>query len=181
MLLHSLLSIGALAVSANGLLVPYQFEDKQPHDLSLQQAAQKVVLDCSDCPFALKTERNGQREWKNQVPSDLEMELNVKDNALQFNGVPIIPVNNPGLPPTLTVTQKAKEGGVDSKEVDDVTDLTISYSLEMIKKPFQDGNTLLTLTISILALDNEMVRVDDIEVKLIKDTAGNVRLFLTML
>ena len=173
MLLQSFLGIGTLAVTANAVLVPYKIEDSKVPDLSIYQGAKKITLDCSTCPYALKTEEDGKRGWSHEIPSDLEMEFDVKDNFITFNGVPISPLNNPTLPPILSVAQKAKEGA-ESDVNGDVEDLRLSYSLEMIQKPFDDGNTLLTLTMSVMALDNQMIRVDDIELKAIKDSNGNV-------
>lgn len=174
MLLHSLFSAGALAVTANAFLLPLNHNGPLPDDLSIYSGSQKVVLDCSRCPYALQSEQNGKRDWKNDVPSDLEMELSVDKNSILFNGVPIYPITTPGLPPTLSVSQKAK-GEAEEAEKGNVENLRMSYSLEMIQKPFDDGNTLLTMTMTIMALENEMIRIDDLEIKTIKDAQGNVR------
>ena len=102
------------------------------------------------------------------------MKFQVVNNAITFNGVAVYPVTNPGLPPVLTVSQKVKDGVETSMEGLD-RDLRLSYSLEMAQQPFEDGNTLITITISAMALDGQMIRVDDLEVKAIKDSAGTVR------
>ena len=166
-------AIGALAVTANAVFVPFDSNTIATIDLSTKQGPQIVNLDCSTCPYALKSERNGQKEWTNDVANDLEMKFQVVDNAITFNGVALFPVTNPGLPPVLTVSQKAKDGVESSMEGLD-QDLRLSYSLEMAQTPFENGNSLITITISPMALDGQMIRVDDMEVKAIKDSNGNV-------
>ena len=172
-MLFSYVSLGALAVTANAVLVPLNSENLATNDFSINQGPQVFSLDCSTCPYALKSERNGQHEWTNDVANDLEMKFQIVDNALTFNGVAVYPVSNPGLPPALTVSQKVKDGVETGMEGLD-RDLRLSYSLEMAQQPFEDGNTLITIMISALALDGQMIRVDDMEVKAIQDSAGTV-------
>ena len=176
-MLFSYLSLGALAVTANAFLVPL-YSDEPNNDglnsLSINQGPQTTTLDCSNCPYALQSERNGQHEWTTFVPNDLEMTLEVANNAITFNGVTIFPVTNPGSPPVLTVKQVVKKGAETSMKGLD-RDLRLSYSLEMTSKPFDDGNSLIIISISPMALDGEMIRIDDLEIKAIQDSAGTVR------
>ena len=174
-MLFSYLSLGALAVTANAFLVPLYTDDKvATNDLAITQGPQTINLDCTSCPYALKSERNGQHEWTNDVASDLEMNFEVVNNAITFNGATIFPMTSPGLPPVLTVKQNVKSGVETSMEGLD-RNLGLSYSLETASKPFEDGNSLIIITISAMALDGQMIRVDDIEIKAIKDSAGGVR------
>lgn len=170
----SYLTLGALAVTANAFLVPLESQDLPVNELTVNPGPEFVKLDCSTCPYALKSEPNGQREWSNDVANELEMEFQVIENAITFNGVALYPVTSPGLPPALTVSQKAKDGAEASVEGQG-QDLRLSYSIEMEQKPFEDGNSLITITISPMALDGQMIRVDDLEVKAIRDSTGTVR------
>ncbi len=172
-MLFSYLSLGTLAVTANAFLVPLYSENVATDGLSIKQGSQTINLDCSTCPYALKSERNGQHEWTNDVASDLEMNVEVVDNAIRFNRVTVFPVTNPGLPPVLTVEQNVKQGVETSMEGFDRS-LRLSYSLEMASKPFDDGNSLIIISISPMALDGQMIRIDDIEIKAIQDSAGTV-------
>ena len=166
-------TLGALAVTANAFLVPLDSKDLPVTDLTVNPGPEVVKIDCATCPYALKSEQNGQREWSHDVASDLEMKVQVVDNAVTFNGVALYPVTSPGLPPVLTVSQHAKDGVETSVEAAD-EDLRLSYSIELEQKPFEDGNSLITIIISPMALDGQMIRVDDMDIKAIKDTAGTV-------
>lgn len=172
-MVFSLAALGALALTANAILIPLDSDNFAANDLSVNRGPQLVKLDCSTCPYALKSERNGEHEWTNDVPNDLEMKFEILDNAITFNGVALYPANSPGFPPPLTVSQNPKDG-VETSMEGLGHDLRLSYSLEMAQKPFDDGDSLVTITISPMALDAEMIRVDDMEVKAIKDSAGTV-------
>lgn len=178
MLLPTFLSLGALALTANAFLVPLDIDDPAATEfansaISLNNEHQVVKLDCSTCPFALQSERNGAHEWTNDVESDLDMKFDIKDNALRFNTVPLYPITSPGLPPPLNVPQIKKDGAVSTMEGHH-GDLKLSYTLEYEEKHFDDGNTLVTLLMTVMGLDGQMVHVDDIEVKVIKSSDGKV-------
>ena len=53
-------------------------------------------------------------------------------------------------------------------------DLRLSYSLEYDEKKADDGSSLVSVIMTILALDGEMVKVDNIEIKTIKKADGDV-------
>ena len=172
MILSNLISVGALALAADAFLVPFGADAvKTGEDLSIYESPKEVSIDCTSCPYAQKVGEDGHREWKHDVPSDLDMVFDVEKNVVTFNGVPIFPITNPGPIPLLTVTQRTKAGTEDAEEPQQ---LKISYSLEAIPKPANDGNTLITLTLGPMALENEMIRVDDVEVKIIRDVNGKV-------
>lgn len=172
-MLPSYAALGALAVTANAFLVPLNSDDLPVNDLTLNPGPEVVSLDCSTCPYALKGESNGQREWSNDVANDLEVKFQVIDNAVSFNGVALYPVASPALPPVLTVSQKVK-AGVETSVEGLGQDLRLSYSVEMAEKPFEDGNSLISITVSPMALEDQMIRVNDVEIKAIKDSAGTV-------
>lgn len=169
MKIHSTLSLGALAVTANAFLVPLEASDSDVANalFTAPQVAQDVSLDCSTCPYALKSERNGRHEWTNSVPSDLLIKFDTQDNAIRANGVPFFPVVAGGMPPVLVAPQLKKDG-VESSMIGYGEDLTLSYGLEMVEKKSMDGESLLEVTLSVMGLEGEMIRVDDILLKIIK-------------
>ena len=152
MRLSSLISAGALALTAEAFLVPFGTKSVSAgEDLSTFDTTHDVSIDCSTCPYAVTAGEDNHREWKKDVPSDLDMTLRVENNLVTFNGVPIFPLQSPGLIPLLTVTQRPTvDADVKSEEV------KISYSLEVIAKPANDGNTLFTVTLGPMALENEI-------------------------
>ncbi|KAL9130630.1 MAG: hypothetical protein Q9217_001244 [Psora testacea] len=182
LLLPSCLSVGALALAASALLIPEGLEDFSVKGfahpaVSQQQDGKSITLDCSSCPYALKTERNGQHEWIKGVASNLEMDITSDSNTLRFNGVTFYPIQASGPPPpTLQVSQKKKEGGMSANEGYQ-GDLRLSYSLEYDEKKFEDGNSLVTVLMTVLGLDGEMIKVDNVEIKAIKDAEGKLTIY----
>ena len=127
---------------------------------------QVINLDCSTCPYALNSDRNGVHEWTADVASDLEMKFESDGKVLKFNGVPFYPTSNPTLPPLLSVSQKKKDGEVSTMEGYH-GQLRMSYSVEYSTKKIKD-HTLVTLLMTIMGLDGQMVKVDNVEIKAIK-------------
>ncbi|KAL8706183.1 MAG: hypothetical protein Q9201_000761 [Fulgogasparrea decipioides] len=174
MLVPTLLSAG-FAFTANAFLLPPEaastFEAAKnknaPH--VVDPLSRTIALDCSNCPFALASERNGRREWTNGVKSDLQLEFTAEDDKLKLNGVPFYPVNPPFAPAPLVVKQSKKAEGDKVLEGYD-GDLKLSYTLEIDSErkhfpaPRQDA-TLTEITLSILGLDTVAVHVDDIKIK----------------
>ncbi|KAL9631163.1 MAG: hypothetical protein Q9164_006037 [Protoblastenia rupestris] len=175
------LSVGALALTANAFLVPGDIKDFSVKEFAhsgvsqQQEVAKTVSLDCSTCPYALKSERNGQHEWTNDVASNLEMEITSDGNSLRFNGVSFYPVQAPGLPPLLEVSQKKRDEEMSTKEGHE-GNLGLSYSLEYDEKKFENGNSVVTVLMTVMALDGQMVKVDDVEIKAIKESDGKLTL-----
>jgi hypothetical protein len=139
--------------------------------------SQEVDLDCSSCPFAIDRGRDGIHEWTDSVKSDLKLKFATRDNKLSLNGIPFYPIGFPQLPPQLFVKQVAKkdESGM-STEVEHAypADLKLSYSLEIndvkhFANPGEEEADLISIVISIMGLDDRMVQVDDIQIKLLKD------------
>ena len=180
MLLPSLLSVTALGVAAQAFLVPEIEIDSSPdaHNSNnvvpaiIDHNTQVINLDCSTCPYALNSDRNGVHEWTADVASDLEMKFEADGKVLKFNGVPFYPKSNPGLPPLLSVSQKKKDGEVSTMEGYH-GQLRMSYSVEYSAKKFED-HTLVTLLMTVMGLDGQMVKVDNIEIKAIKSDDDTV-------
>jgi len=175
MFLRSLLTAGALGVAAQAFLIPEINSIPIADDVvptNLDHNSQSLNLDCATCPYALNTNRNGGHEWTADVESDLEMRFESDGKTLKFNGVPFYPIFNPTLPPTLFVSQKKKDGEVSTMEGYN-GNLRLSYSMEYNEKKFEE-NSLLTVVMTIMGLDGQMVRVDNVEIKAIKSADGAV-------
>lgn len=196
MLTKQLLSVSALALTANALLVPtgmlekVDSESKAFDDAFMEEIlgnfngvevvktnSKTVHLDCSTCPFALKSERHGKHEWISNTTSDLEMTFATEDGKLTLNGVPFYPISNT-LPPILAVKQieresEASEGHHDGYE----GELIMSYGLEFENKRSTEENAeVVSIIMSIIGLEDQMIKVDDIEIKLV-ETKGKVCLY----
>ena len=164
------------ATSSLAIVIPDINTDNQPKTgflpATIQTSSQTVNLDCSTCPFALESQRNGAHEWTNDVESELEMTVETDDKALKFNGVPFYPIANPILPPTLYVSQSKKDGQSSNMKGYD-GNLRLSYSLEYDEKKLKDGS-IVTVLMTVMGLDSQMINVDNIEITAIKDLDGKV-------
>ena len=178
MLLPSLLSVSALGVAAQAFLLPEIASLPDTHNSNnvvpaiVDHNTQVINVDCSTCPYALNSDRNGVHEWTADVASDLEMKFETDGKVLKLNGVQFYPKPSPTLPPLLSVSQKKKEGEVSTMEGYH-GQLGMSWSIEFAAKKFED-HTLVRLLMTIMGLDGQMIKVDDIEIKVIKSDDGTV-------
>ncbi|KAL8681211.1 MAG: hypothetical protein Q9186_002669 [Xanthomendoza sp. 1 TL-2023] len=174
MIVPTLLS-ASLALTANAFLLPpgtantFEAAKNNIGPNVIDPLSQSISLDCSHCPYALASQRNGVHEWTNAVKSDLHLKFTSEDNKLKLNGVPFYPVA--ALTPTPLFAKqivKDEEESTSFKGYDG--HLTLSYTLEIDNEkknslsPGQEA-TLTELTLSIMGLDSEVVRVDDIKIK----------------
>lgn len=167
-----LLSTLLFASSSLAFLVP-QIDNEWDSDFVptfIDTNSQTVNIDCTSCPYALSSERNGAHEWMNNVDSSLEMKFESQGDALKLNDVPFYPITNPTPPPILHVKQSAK--GEEASEGYQ-GNLRLSYSVEYDEKKFED-NTLVTILMTVMGLDGEMVRIDNVEITAIKDEDNKV-------
>ncbi|KAL8693769.1 MAG: hypothetical protein Q9218_001465 [Villophora microphyllina] len=176
MLVPALLSAG-FALTTQAFLLPPEaaktFDEAKNKVAShvIDPFSRTVALDCSNCPYALASQRKGRHEWTNDIKSDLQLKFTAENDKLMLNGVPFYPVTPPFTPAPLLAKQikKTDEGNDVFQEGYD-RDLSLSYSLEFdnnkkhFPAPGQDA-TLTEITLSILGLDNEVVHVDDIKIK----------------
>lgn len=174
-----LLSTTLLFVSSSlAFLIPEINTDEHPKSdilpTLIQTSSQTVNLDCSTCPFALSSQRDGAHEWTNDVESELEMKFETEGQALKLNGVPFYPISNPILPRSLFVSQRKKEGQSSNMEGYD-GNLRLSYSMEYDEKKLEDGS-IVTVLMTVMGLDGQMIKVDNVEVTAIKEQDGAVRL-----
>ena len=186
MILPTLLSAGTFALAAQAFLLPLEVIDTV--DVSKQLSpfvgqSQEIDLDCSSCPFALDSTRHGLHEWTNEQKSDLKFNFATGGNKLRLNGVPFYPIAFPEIPPVLTAKQVAKKDaeGTSTKVWDAYNgDLKLSYSLEVndikhFANPDEQEADVVTIVISIMGLEDQMVQVDDIHIKLLKEANSAVR------
>lgn len=172
MILSSLIS-ASLVLGAHSFLVPGELDVSQADNApALFNNEEAITLDCSSCPYALDSERHEGHEWTNDVRSDLHMKFDTEGGVLRMNGVQFYPIPM-AAPPALHVTQTKKED-------EDTTfqgysgDLRLSYSLELDEKKAQDGSSLVSVVMTVLALDGQMIKIDNVEVKTIKTADGKV-------
>ncbi|KAK0513136.1 hypothetical protein JMJ35_004122 [Cladonia borealis] len=185
MLLSSLLSASVLGVAAQAFMVPAVAELPDTHNSNnvvpaiIDHNTQVINLDCSSCLYAVKSDSNKVHEWTPGVASDLEMKFEVDGKLLKFNGVPFYPKTDPAMPPLLSVSQKKKDGEVSTMEGYD-GQLRMSYSVEYSTKQFKD-HTLVTLLMTVMGIDGQMIKVDNVQIKVIKGRDGTLSLFSTTL
>lgn len=173
MLFPTFLSAG-FALTANAFLLPpeaartFEAATKNIAPNTINPLSRSVALDCSDCPFALESQRNGRHEWTNSVKSNLQLHFTSDSHKLKLNGVPFYPVVPPFTPAPLTAKQIQKDVG---EKIEGYSgDLRLSYSLEVDNEkkhfPVPGQEAILSeMTLSIMGLDNEVIRVDDIKIK----------------
>ena len=172
-----------LALTANAFLLPAEIADEVQAAKakvatlvpSLLTTQQSLTLDCSSCPFALGSERHGVHEWITNVPSDLQLNFAAQNNHLTLNGKPFYPVTIKDLPGELFAHQIQKENDGEKRLESYSRDLKLSYTLELPQPEEVDGHQVATIILSILGLDGEMVRVDDVKIKAIKAADGSVK------
>ena len=176
MLLSTTTTTLLLATSSLAFLIPGEIntEELPKADflpVSYETNRQTLSLDCSTCPFALKSQRDGTHEWTNDVESELEMTFDTDGKAISFNGVPFYPTNSI-LPPMLYVSQSKKDGQSSNMEGYD-GNLRLSYSLEYDEKRVE-GRSLVTMVMTVMGLDGQMVHVDNIKITVLKQEDGTV-------
>lgn len=174
MLLSTTLLFAPLSLA---ILIPEFDRESQPTSdflpTFIDNNSQTINLDCSTCPFALSSLRDGAHEWTDDVESELEMKFETEGKALKFNGVSFFPMSNPTLPPTLYVSQSKKDGQSSNMEGYD-GNLRLSYSMEYDEKKFED-NSVVTVLMTVMGLDGQMIKVDNIEITALKQQDGTVR------
>ena len=181
--LTTFLSTATLALTVNAFLLPAEIADEVQAAKAkaanlvpslLTPNSKSLTLDCSSCPFALKSERHGVHEWTNDVQSDLQMDFAVQNNHLTLNDKPFYPVTIKDLPGELSAHQTKKETESEKTLEGYNGDLKLSYTLEIPQPGEVDGHQVATVIMSILGLDGQMVRVDNIKIKAIKAADGSV-------
>ena len=177
MLLPSFLSVGAIALTANAFLVPGDLDDFSgkgfAHPAVTIQDIKTAVLDCSTCPYAFENEHDGTHGWANGVASELMIDVLSDGNTLRFPSGSFYPIPASGLPPTLQGQQTKKEDDP-SPLVGYPAALNLSYSLEYYERKSVDGDSLLTFLLTVMGLEGQMVQIDNVEIKAIKDAEGQV-------
>lgn len=105
------------------------------------------------------------------------MGFTAEDNTLKLNGVPFYPVAMPPLPPAISAKQVRKDGEEDPSFPTDAEPVRLSYSLEFEKeratKEPQDP-VLVKALMTVMGLEGQMVRIDNIVIKALKTSKGEV-------
>ena len=192
MLLPTLLSTTALALTASAFLVPLEVADKaitakvEALKTFIHPSSQSVKLDCSTCPYAINSTRNLHHEWTNGVKNDLIMDFSIKNNQLNLNSVPILKADGLGmtpLPPTqpMKVHQVAQKSEVDSHDKEWVPydgELRMSFSVQITRsQAFESDPKAIfhSVEVQVLGLDAEVVNPDAVVVNLVKKSSGEVK------
>lgn len=185
MILPSVLSTALLACTAQAFLVPTEIADKVEFSKAPNGApsifnhnSQSIEVDCSNCPFALRSERHGHHEWIKGIKNNLVLQISAQNDELLLNGQHIYPVNPRALPSPVYVKQK-KHAEDESKVTPFEGELKLSYSLSFgPEKPWVEPGlkdlSLVEITLTLLGLDNEMIVVDDLDLKVIKTGGSKV-------
>ena len=194
MYLPTLLSTAALALTANAFLIPPEIADKAQavHHAGAEQLhkakakageivpqivdhnSYDIKLDCASCPFALKSERSGVHEWTNDVESDLLMHFAAKDDQLTLNGKPFYPIT-PNKLPGLLYTPQVRKASEDGKGLEGYDkDLKLSYTLEFETNAETEEDSLIDIKMTVLGIDGQMVKIDDVDIKVNKHKADGV-------
>ena len=172
----------ALGATSAFLVNPtVNIDSVQLHGLTGHPYPTTYKLDCSKCPLALNTMRNGKPEWTNGVKSDLLLNFEVKDNSVFLNGLPMLDANANNLMVPLKVKQVIKDGELDTARVNWQPfegELGLSYSTHQASPKLfktEDGiTTLYEIDFQVLDIAGQNVNTDDVLIKLIKDPAGKV-------
>ena len=184
MLLPTLLTTTALALTANAFLIPLEVANDAQAAKAAETLAHNIVpssqtinLDCSTCPFA-KASAQGPHVWAQPGPkTDLEMTFTTSEvtQQISLNGVPFYPPSMNNIAHPLRAKQVVKAGEVVPNDVKPFNgDLGLSYSLEIQPEQVENGITLTPVVLQVLALDGKMVKVDSIVIPVIKTMSGNV-------
>ena len=179
MLLPTFLSASALALTANAFLVPLEVNGQPPAPFdtaSMALQSQSILLDCSSCPFALKHDQHGTL-WKLGVQNDLVMDFTAEDKSLKLNGMAFYPIAMAPLPPVISVHQTRTKEEDDPTLPMDSDPLKLSYSLEFENEKATKGPedpVLVQALMTVMGLEGQMIRVNDIEIKALKSSDGEV-------
>ena len=181
------------ALGASAFLIPAGIaHDDLSTTWGVDPKGQTITLPCSDCAFPSKQEKVAAADeedlvWIQGGANSLVLNFTVSEDghALQLDGRVIYPVEV--VAGRLSVTQQplyvkqvpAETGLVDIKSGSaQSTDLEVTaYGLEVAKEeplsPHGD-NTLLTILIDIMGLENERVHLDEVYVNLLQTDAGEL-------
>lgn len=190
MLLPTLFTTSALAITASAFLIPAEVanaaveatnvvEPKLVNDIDPKNL---IRLPCTGCPYALASERNGKHEWINGVPNMLMLSLATEDKHLILNDVPIYPITRDF---TAVPSAKQLQMAMNAEEVAALDEkvgsgyggeLILSYSFEFLQEQLLEGTDVKVLEtkFQVLAIDSEMVEVPVMIIQMHKQSDGEV-------
>ena len=179
MRLSTFLSTAALALTANAFLIPLEVADKAIADgakTSITTSKQTIKLDCPGCPIALKDGK-----WKPTKETDSEvhlvMDFAVRDNKLTLNDRPIFPPQN-------ARPVGAKQELTYSEEIADAftgfVPLSTGMDVQETMIRGRDGfMKIQVISYDVLGLQDQVVRVPTIKIRLAELSNGQVSLVHT--
>lgn len=195
MLIPTLLTTSALALTASAFLIPAEVANAaveatnvvEPQIVNDLDPKTIIGLPCTNCPYALASERNGKHEWINGVPNKLMLSLATEDKHLILNNIPIYPITGDfkGVP---SAKQYRWSSNADDLAALDLNvgrgyegELIVSYSFEFVQEqPLEDTDVkVLETRFQVLAIDSEMVEVPLVIIQMHKQLDGEVG-FLTL-
>lgn len=192
MLLPTLLATSALALTASAFLIPAEVANEaleatnlvEPQIVNDVDDKHRFGLPCTNCPYALASERNGKHEWINGVPNILMLSLATEAKHLMLNDLPIYPITRDA-----TALPTAKQLKLDSSVDEAVAldekfgkgydgELALSYSFEFVQEQqLKDTEVkVLETKFQVLAIDSEMVEVPVMTIQMHKQPDGEVGL-----
>lgn len=192
MLLPTLLTTSALAITATAFLIPAEVADAaveatnvvDPKIVNDIDPKSLIGLPCTNCPYALASERNGKHEWINGVPNMLMLSLATEDKHLILNDIPIYPISKDF---TAVPSAKQLKWGSTAEEVAALDEkvgsgyggeLILSYSFEFVKEQLLEDTEakVLETKFQVLAIDSEIVEVPVMIIQMHKQSDGEVSL-----
>ena len=178
MLLRSLLTGSALALTATAFLIPLEVATEAIEaKSSANEVPVLVKVDCPGCPFAIASENTNGPAWIDDVPNVLEMAFSIENNRLLMNRVPVLGPNINHMVQPLKVHQHSLLPDMKEKPFDG--DLPLSYSLELKAEQARENDAGIVgyqnFNIQILGLADKMVNPSTVEISLMKKANGKVR------
>ena len=184
MLIASLLTTSALAFTASAFLIPAEVANIDVEVNHHTPDLTHIELPCTNCPYALASERNGKHEWINGVPNILMFSLATEGNRLMLNNIPIFPITRDF---TAIPTAKQLKWGRNVVELAAMDEkfgkgyegeLTLSYSSEFVREQALEDTDVKVLEtkFQVLAIDSELVEVPVMNIQLHRQPDGAVSL-----
>lgn len=192
MLLPTLLTTSALAITASAFLIPAEVADAaveatnvvDPKIVNDIDPKSLIGLPCTNCPYALASERNGKHEWINGVPNMLMLSLATEDKHLILNDIPIYPISKDIRAVPSAKQLKWGSTAEDVAALDEKVgsgyggELILSYSFEFVKEQLLEDTDVKVLEtkFQVLAIDSEIVEVPVMIIQMHKQSDGEVSL-----
>ena len=179
MLLRHFLAVSASSLAAQAFLIPIEVANSAIESSSdnlqaniISPSNRVIKLDCPNCAFADRKDKDGPITWKTGVKNSLILNFTADNEQLLLNESPLYPV-----PGSLFAPQvHTEESLVALKTNGYPLPLLLSYALEAgPETPFvgKEGQ-LYSIQIDITAIDTQLVDIGGVQLKALKDAEGKV-------